>query len=71
MTPPTLVLARMVLLWGSLVCSSDEKRKMRARGRIPACTMELGGDADCKGDWQRRPWCCDADPDRDSCDAKH
>ena len=50
MTALTLMLARMVLLRSSLVCSSDEKMKMRARDRIPACTMELGGDADCEGD---------------------
>ncbi len=50
MTPLTLVLARMVLLRGSLVCSGDEKTKMRARGRLPVCTMELGGDAYCEGD---------------------
>ena len=50
LTTPTLMPALIVLLRSSSVCSSDEKRKMCARGRIPACTVELGGDADCEGD---------------------
>ena len=71
LTALMLMPALMVLLRSSSVCSSDEKRQMRACDRIPACTMELGGDADCEGDWQLRQECCDADPDDDSCDAEH
>ncbi len=46
----------------------------RAYGRAAAylaCTMELGGDADCEGDCQLRQKCCVADPDCDSCDELH
>ena len=44
LTAATLMPALIVLLRRSSVCSSDEKRKMRACDRIPACPMELGGE---------------------------